>query len=73
VPNHAFEKAAVMLASLTLVAAPSKKTADLPAGIEVMPRSATAVAKAFELSSTFQPLMLAAALPMLVISNQSAL
>jgi hypothetical protein len=37
-----------------------------------MPVNAAATAKELELSSNFQPLMLTAALPVLVSSNQSA-
>ncbi len=50
----------------------SKKTADFPAGMLVTPRSATAVANAFELSSIFQPVMSTALVPVFVTSNQSA-
>jgi hypothetical protein len=50
----------------------SRKITDSPAAMLVIPFRATDDAKEFEASSIFQPLMLTAALPVLVSSNQSA-
>ena len=67
-PNHAAAKA---LRSTGTDA--SMKTTDCPGAMLVTPLRGTADAKAFELSSTFQPVMFTALKPALVISNQSAL
>lgn len=66
-PNHRALKL-----SMTAVEALSMKITDSPGAILVMPFSATAEPNAFELSSTFQPVMFAAPVPMLVTSSQSA-
>src|SRR5262249_53086033 len=50
----------------------SRKITDSPGAILVMPFSATDEPNEFELSSIFQPLIIAVAVPTLVTSNQSA-
>jgi len=67
-PNHTDLKAGITVAGLAL----SIKITDSPGAMLVMPFKATAEPKEFELSSIFQPLMFAAAVPVLVTSNQSA-
>ena len=54
------------------VALVSKKITDSPAAMLVIPVKAKAAVKELELSSTFQPEISRAALPLLVTSNQSA-
>ena len=48
------------------------KITDSPGAMLVMPFNATAEPKELELSSIFQPVMFAAAVPIFVTSNQSA-
>src|ERR1700722_15902962 len=70
VPNHAWENAVSMVASLPFVS--SKNTAALPAGMVETPPSATAELFESELSSIFQPVRSTVLEPVLVTSNQSA-
>jgi hypothetical protein len=71
VPNQVFRKDALTVVG-EFVEVVSRKITDSPAAMLVMPVNAAAAPKEFELSSTFQPLMLTAALLVLVNSNQSA-
>ena len=63
-------KLAIIVAAFVLLV--SKKITDSPAAILVIPVKAKAAVKEFELSSTFQPVISSAVVPLLVTSNQSA-